>query len=237
MWYSMLPIVLLHISTKCFYVDPWAFSQLVPLLPVLSLQVCLLALAISDQSIWIWSDPCCFNCFGPFYVVYTGLELVIRYFSRPLYVEKFSEQSSLICIYLTFHCFICCPEMWVVKHYRGYQGIEYSDFSGNWHVTVFHTGSYVFMLFMANVFLRLKSSVVSRSEPRYWQFLYVLSLPLIMLYVSIFDSLQVRFLFIRSCGNMDCWYCIALLSLLINTYPIISSAYWSGMIRDCRCIS
>ena len=57
------------------------------------------------------SDCCCFNCFGPFYVIYTGSELVILYFPRPHNFEKFSEQSSLIRFYLTFYCFIYCPEM------------------------------------------------------------------------------------------------------------------------------
>ena len=52
------------------------------------------------------SDFCCCNCFGPFYVVYTGFELAIRYFPRPPNVEKFSELSTLICIYLTFYCLI-----------------------------------------------------------------------------------------------------------------------------------
>ena len=40
----------------------------------------------------------------------TGFELVIRYFPGPRYAEKLSLQSSLICIYLTFYCFIYCPD-------------------------------------------------------------------------------------------------------------------------------
>ena len=67
-----------------------------------------------------------------FYVVlYTCFEFVIRYFPRPPKVWKFSEQSSLICIYLTIHYFIYCPEMCAVEHHRRYKGIQNLDFSEN----------------------------------------------------------------------------------------------------------